>query len=89
LILSAKRGGAMRGVLGTLTSHRPSLLRLLSEAETLAAKAGRRKLYFLHDQLSPLSLEMLRGQGYVTEGMLREPYLPGQDLIIVSKFLTA
>lgn len=88
LVLSAKRGGAMRGVLGTVTSHRPSLLRLLGAAEGVATKAGRRKLYYLHDQISPLSLEVLREQGYVTEGLLREPYMPGQDLIVVSKFLT-
>ena len=79
----------MRGVLGTTTSHRPSLLRLIDAAEKLATQAQRRKLYFLHDEQSPLDLEMMRAQGYLTEGILREPYMRGQDLLVLSKFLGA
>ncbi len=88
MILSAKRGGSMRGVLGTDTSHRGSLTLLLQEAEALAASAKRRKLYFLHDPNCPLRVETLRELGYVVEGTLREPYATGQDLVVVSKFLS-
>jgi predicted transcriptional regulator/RimJ/RimL family protein N-acetyltransferase len=86
IVLSSKRGGSMRGVLGTRTSHTPSLLRLLTAAEEIAVAANRRKLYFLLSSNTPPGISAFRDRGYLVEGFLREPYIPGDDLLVVSRF---
>lgn len=87
IVLSAKRGGAMRGVLGSLTSHTPSLRRLVSAAEEIARASRRRKLYFLQSASDGFDIAFFKDRGYLTEGVLRAPYERGRDLVVLSLFL--
>ena len=85
--LLPKRGGAVKGVLFRSTSHRPSVKKLLQSAMDKAAELNGRKLYFLHPVLDSSAILLMRKLGFHAEGLLRAPYRPGQDVIVMSKFL--
>jgi predicted transcriptional regulator/RimJ/RimL family protein N-acetyltransferase len=87
IALLPKRGGAVKGVLFRSTSHRPSVRKLLQSALDKATELNGRKLYFLHPVLDSSAILLMRKLGFRAEGLLRAPYRPGQDVIVMSKFL--
>jgi hypothetical protein len=87
ILLAPKRGGAVKGVFLRGTRHQQSLRSLLGEAHALARRLHGRKLYFLHPALDPVVLSTLRTSGFQSEGLIRAPYRPGQDVAVLSKFL--
>lgn len=88
VLLVPKRGGATKGLLLSATNHGGTLRSLIEEAERVSRQADRRKLYFLHPLSDHELVEFLRRAGYACEGVLQEPYSPGQDVAVLSKFLT-
>lgn len=88
VLLVPKRGGATKGLLLSATNHVGTLRSLIREAERVNRQGGRRKLYFLHPLSDYELVEFLRRAGYACEGVLQEPYSPGQDVAVLSKFLT-
>lgn len=87
LILVHKRGGSTKAMLVSDTAHTPTLRRLIRKAERDLKKRSRRKICFLHPIRDPAVQELLVSLGYRIEGTLQEPYSPGQDLFVLSKFL--
>jgi predicted transcriptional regulator len=87
IALLPKRGGAVKGLLLRGTRHVLSLTGLVNDACRLAASLKGRKVYFIHPVLDSLALGILRSSGFQTEGLLRAPYRPGQDAVVMSKFL--
>jgi predicted transcriptional regulator/RimJ/RimL family protein N-acetyltransferase len=87
VLMIPKRGGAVKGLCFSKTKHLPSLHRLLKLAELDAVARGRRKLYFLHPVLDDFVVRALKTRGYISEGLLLEPYQPGKDVVVLSKFL--
>jgi predicted transcriptional regulator/RimJ/RimL family protein N-acetyltransferase len=85
--LLPKRGGAMKGVLFRSTSHEASIRHLLQAALDQAVSLNGRKLYFLHPVLDSEAILLIRQLGFRAEGLLRAPYRPGQDVIVMSRFL--
>jgi len=85
--LLPKRGGAVKGLLLRGTRHKSSLRELLAAASSLASNLRRRKLYFIHPLLDSAALAIFRSAGFQTEGLIRAPYRPGQDAVVISKFL--
>lgn len=85
--LLPKRGGAVKGLLLRGTRHNSSLRDLLAAVSSLASDLGRRKLYFIHPVFDSTALAIFRSAGFQTEGLIRAPYRPGQDAVVVSKFL--
>jgi predicted transcriptional regulator/RimJ/RimL family protein N-acetyltransferase len=87
IALLPKRGGAVKGLLLRGTRHVQSLHALIDSASGLASALKGRKLYFLHPVFDSLALTIFRSTGFQTEGLLRAPYRPGQDAVVLSKFL--
>lgn len=87
IALLPKRGGAVKGLLLRGTGHVDSLRTLIESACGLASVLKGRKLYFLHPVLDSAAISILRSAGFQTEGLLRAPYGPGQDAVVMSKFL--
>lgn len=82
-----KRGGAMKAVLLRETSNRQSICQLIDESVRIALELQQRKLYWLHPLSDSLVIEELLGAGFRSEGVLRAPYRPGDDVIVISRFL--
>lgn len=87
VVLLPKRGGAVKGVLLRGTGHAASLRTLLDEGCNLARDLKGRKLYFIHPLLDAAATALMRCEGFQTEGVIRAPYRPGQDAVVLSKFL--
>jgi len=87
VVLVQKRGGAAKGLLLRVTDNRGALRRIIEGAEARAVEDKRRKLYFLHPLEDRTAVALLREAGYLPEGLIREPYTAGQDVIILSRFL--
>lgn len=87
VVLLPKRGGAVKGLLLRGTRNAISLRTLITESARLAMDLGGRKLYFIHPLLDPTGLAILRSLGFQSEGLIRAPYRPGQDAVVISKFL--
>lgn len=87
IVLLPKRGGAVKGLLLNGTTHRPSLQQLLNDALTCTTRLNGRKLYFLHPVVDADAVAFLKSSGFRAEGLLRAPYVPGQDVIIMSRFV--
>ena len=85
--LVPKRGGAVKGLCFSSSNHVPTLDKLVEQTEGEAKKWRKRKLYFLHPIDDGLIVQVLKQRDYVTEGILREPYCPGRDVIVVSKHM--
>lgn len=88
-ILLPKRGGALKAMCMSETAHSPSIMRLLDGCEELALRLRRRKLYFLHQAADIEIVKMLRGREFEPEGILRGPYAPGQDVVVLAKLFSS
>jgi predicted transcriptional regulator len=88
VLLVSKRGGAAKALLLRATNHRETLSALIRAAEDRARELGRRKLYYIHPIDDTLALRLLRKARYVPEGLLLEPYVPGQDAVVLAKFVS-
>lgn len=86
-IMIPKRGGASKGILATSTTDTGSIAKLLAKSEATQRLQHRRKLYFAHPLTDPLIVDLLLSSGYRSEGILREPYTPGLDTLVLSKDL--
>src|ERR1700693_2782219 len=86
LLLVPKRGGAVKALLMSETTHRDSLQHLLELAEGAARAAEKRKLYFLHPISDNEIISLFVARGYTAEGVLRSPYRQGQDAAVYSRF---
>jgi predicted transcriptional regulator len=86
-ILIAKRGGCMKLVLILATAHTPSIQRLLFAAEFTARRSGTRKVYCVHPAQDAAVVNLLFAHSYVSEGVLREPYRPGVDALVLTRHL--
>lgn len=87
LLLIAKRGGAVKALLLSSTIHGKSIHKLIEFAESNLALSGKRKMYFIHPLEDPEIYLILLSRGYHCEGILEEPYVPGQNVLVISKFL--
>ncbi len=87
IVLLPKRGGAMKGLLLRKTGHEPSIRQLIQGAVDLAGSLGARKVYFLHPILDQFTIGVLRVSHFRPEGLLRAPYRPGQDMIVLSRLI--
>lgn len=85
--LLPKRGGSVKGLLLRRTDHAASLRALLEAASAEAAGLGGRKLYVPHPVEDAAGVRLLTGAGFFAEGLLRAPYAPGQDALVLSRFL--
>ena len=82
-----KRGGAVKTLLFSRTSN-PSVLRaLIRQVELEMNNLGKRKVYFVHPAEDRQIVEILMGCHYQIEGLLQEPYAPGQDALVLAKML--
>ncbi|MFS8085849.1 MAG: hypothetical protein ACMG6H_09480, partial [Acidobacteriota bacterium] len=86
-ILLPKRGGAVKTLIVRGTNDSGSLLKLIKGAENLANEQQRRKIYFLHPIGDHQFVDLLISQRYQAEGLLREPYVAGRDVVVYSRFL--
>jgi len=84
-VLIPKRGGAVKCVVLLNTSHRASVLGLVSEVERRCRSTGIRKLFLVHPLEDSGFLRVLREAGFESEGILREPYRAGTDEIVLAK----
>jgi predicted transcriptional regulator len=87
VLLVEKRGGSSKALLLRATDHAPTLRLVIAAAESEAQATSRRKLYFLHPVEDSAAVHLLRSLGYLPEGVLREPYVPEQDVLVLSKFI--
>jgi predicted transcriptional regulator len=87
IALLPKRGGAVKGVLVRNTTDSSSLADLVNSATRIASGLGGRKLYFLHPVSDWFVIPVLRYLGFRAEGLIRAPYKPGQDVVVMAKFL--
>lgn len=85
-MLVPKRGGAVKMLLLSSTSHSPSISRLLAAAMRKVKIHGRRKLYLVHPINDPMMHGLLVQEGFQIEAALQEPYRVGQDALVMSKF---
>jgi predicted transcriptional regulator len=86
LLLIPKRGGAIKGLIFSETTNESTLKEILKRAEDFVREATGRKIYFLSSVDSVVVNRFLRSQGYFLEGALKEPYKPGDDVLILSRF---
>jgi predicted transcriptional regulator len=86
-MLIAKRGGCMKLVLLVETAHTPTIEKLLFAAEHAALRASARKIYCTHPALDTAVVQLLFNRSYVSEGVLRQPYRPGVDTLVLTRYL--
>lgn len=77
----------MKALLLRSTNHESSLAQLIATANECASTLEQRKIYYLHPVDDTLILKLLRKDGFAFEGLLRAPYVRGQDVVVASKFL--
>lgn len=87
LMLVAKRGGAVKALLLSATSHKTSIERIIETAEKELKSIPKRKLYFIHPINDPSIITVLVQKGYRVEASLEQPYSIGQDAFLLAKFL--
>jgi predicted transcriptional regulator/RimJ/RimL family protein N-acetyltransferase len=87
VVLLPKRGGAVKGLLLRNTNDRETVRRMLDGALEMVTHLGGRKLYFLHPIVDAETILLLKSQGFQAEGLLLAPYVPGQDVAVMSKFV--
>jgi hypothetical protein len=86
-LLIHKRGGASKLLIYSKTSHGPTFNKFIAEIERIAEQFKRKKLYCLHQWNDLFVIEQLKKHGYQSEGVLKEPYAKGRDLLVLSKFI--
>jgi predicted transcriptional regulator len=87
VVLLPKRGGAVKGLLLRNTSHQETLRKMIDGALEMVTELGGRKLYFLHPIVDAETILFLKSQGFQAEGLLVAPYVPGQDVAVMSRFV--
>ena len=87
IVLLPKRGGAVKGLFLRTTNHEPSLVELCERAFKEVIELGGRKLYLLHPVVDSRAIIFLKSNGFRAEGLLRAPYVAGQDVIVMSRFI--
>jgi predicted transcriptional regulator len=87
VVLLPKRGGAVKGLFLRNTNDRETLRKLLDGALEMVTHLGGRKLYFLHPIVDAETILLLKSLGFHAEGLLLAPYVPGQDVAVMSKFV--
>jgi len=87
MLIIAKRGGAAKALLLSSTSHEESIAEMLESAEKNLTMRGKRKVYFVFPLTDQEMVVPLLRRNYRPEGILEEPYVPGQDVVVLSKFL--
>jgi len=87
IVLLPKRGGAVKGLIVRSTNHESSLRALCDQAIEEVSRLGGRKFYFLHPIADASAVVFLKSYGFRPEGLLRAPYVPGQDAIVMSRFI--
>jgi predicted transcriptional regulator len=87
VVLLPKRGGAVKGLLLRNTGHKGTLRKMIDGALEIVAELGGRKLYFLHPIVDAESIIFLKSQRFQAEGLLVAPYVPGQDVAVMSRFV--
>ena len=60
---------------------------MLDGALEMVSHLGGRKLYFLHPIVDAETILLLKSHGFQAEGLLLAPYVPGQDVAVMSKFV--
>lgn len=81
-----KRGGAMRLVVLRDTADVPTIRGLIENVMTRAAEKGVRKITTTVPLEDVLVTEILIAADFRNEGILRSPYRPGQDVLLMSRF---
>ena len=90
-IITLKRGGVMKVIPFLLKDDYVSyenVKRILSVIENCAEKYNRRKITFFISARDVNITNILSSNQYMCEGVIREPYKKGIDMVILSKFLT-
>lgn len=85
-VLLPKRGGAVKALLSTATSSRPTIRAMIEEVCRLGCSWGSRKIYFVHPLLDIDVVLALRESEFQMEGFLKAPYRRGEDVGIFSRF---
>ncbi|HEY1800308.1 MAG TPA: hypothetical protein VGG46_05170 [Terriglobales bacterium] len=85
--LLPKRGGAVKGLLLRNTSNGSSVKKMVDASFDMVSQLGGRKLYFLHPIADSETILLLKLQGFQAEGFLLAPYVPGQDVVVMSRFV--
>jgi predicted transcriptional regulator len=87
VVLLPKRGGAVKGLLLRSTKDPETIGRMVDESLKMVNQLGGRKLYFLHPIADAETILFLKSQGFTAEGLLLAPYVPGQDVAVMSRFV--
>jgi predicted transcriptional regulator len=87
VVLLPKRGGAVKGLLLRSTNDPETIRRMIDESLRMVNQLGGRKLYFLHPIADAETILFLKSQGFTAEGLLLAPYVPGQDVAVMSRFV--
>lgn len=87
VLLLPKRGGAVKGLLLRNTNDRETIRKMVDESLKVVSQLGGRKLYFLHPIVDAETILFLKSQGFTAEGLLLAPYVPGQDVAVMSRFV--
>lgn len=89
-VATLKRGGVIKIVPFLVAEEYiniPNILWILNEIEELAKKNNRRKITLFIPVTDFAITNIISGKGYLSEGVLREPYKKGVDITVFSKFL--
>lgn len=87
VVLLPKRGGAVKGLLLRKTNDRNAFREIVEKSMEMTRHLGGRKLYFLHPVNDAESLLLLKEHGFQAEGLLLAPYVPGQDVTVMTRFV--
>lgn len=86
-VLLPKRGGAVKAMVLRNTSDQPTIVKLITRTVDEVVHLGGRKLYILHPLTDAAMIVLLHSNAFKAEGLLRAPYVPGQDVIVMSRFV--
>lgn len=87
VVLLPKRGGAVKGLMLRKTNDRDAFRAIVERCMEMTRNLGGRKLYFLHPVNDAETLLLLREHGFQAEGLLLAPYVPGQDVAVMIRFV--
>lgn len=87
-----KRGGSMKLLIVSRTSHVETLRNLINKAEVETQKEVQtryRKLYTFVPSTDSALQSAFYAQGYYAEGILDRPYRASEDLVILARFINS
>ena len=87
-ILIPKRGRSVKAILLSETSDPASISSLITSSEKWCSDRAYRKIFYLHPLADQLITGILFESRYCPEGVLSEPYVPGQPVLVMSKMLS-